>query len=60
MSQDGTVVAIRRVTVDGFALKFVNLNGVATSSDGSTIYVTFTGPEFAPLLGGVLELPAFK
>jgi hypothetical protein len=59
MQQDGHVVAIRRVTVDGFALEFVNLNGIATSTDGSTIYVTFTGPEFAPLLSGVLELPAF-
>jgi hypothetical protein len=59
MRQNGTVVAIRRVTVDGIALKFVSLNGIAASSDGSTIYVTFTGPEFAPLLSGVLELPAF-
>ena len=59
MRQDGTVVAIRRVTVDGITLKFVNLNGIATSPDGSTIYVTFTGPEFEALLSGVLELPAF-
>jgi hypothetical protein len=59
MQQNGHVVAIRRVTVDGIALKFVNLNGIASSTDGSKIYVTFTGPEFVPLLSGVLELPAF-
>jgi hypothetical protein len=59
MRQDGHVVAIRRLTLDGFALEFVNLNGIATSTDGSKIYVTFTGPESVPLLSGVLELPAF-
>ena len=37
-----------------------SLNGIATSTDGSKIYVTFTGPEFVPLLSGVLELPAFE
>jgi hypothetical protein len=59
MKQNGHVVAIRRVTVDGIALKFVNLNGIAASPDGNKIYVTFTGPKFVPLLSGVLELPAF-
>jgi hypothetical protein len=59
MKQNGHVVAIRRVTVDGIALKFVNLNGIATSPDGNKIYVTFTGPEFVPLLSGVLEVPTF-
>ena len=61
MKQDGTVVAIRRVTVDGIALKFVNLNGIATSTDGNKIYVTFTGPDICafakrgPRVAGVLD-----
>jgi hypothetical protein len=55
MKQDGTVVAVRRVTlaVAGNA----NLNGIATSTDGTTIYVTITGPGHNQ--GGVLALPAF-
>jgi hypothetical protein len=55
MKQDGTVVAVRRVTlaVAGNA----NLNGNATSTDGTTIYVTITGPGHNQ--GGVLALPAF-
>jgi hypothetical protein len=57
MRQDGTVVTIRRVHVDGQPLDNANLNGLATSSDGMKIYVTFTGPGHNQ--GGVLELPAF-
>ena len=41
MRQDGTVVAVRNVT----APPLVDLNGIATSTDGKTIYVTFTGPD---------------
>jgi hypothetical protein len=59
MQQNGHVVAVRRITVDGIALKFVNLNGIAASPDRNKIYATFTGPKFVPLLSGVLELPAF-
>jgi hypothetical protein len=57
MSQDGDVVAIRRVTVDNRPLDDVNLNGVAISTDGQTIYVTFVGP--SKQQGGVLAVPAF-
>jgi hypothetical protein len=57
MRQDGSVVAIRRVTVDNSPLDNASLNGIATSTDGTTIYVTFTGPGKAQ--GGVLALPAF-
>jgi sugar lactone lactonase YvrE len=53
MRQDGIVVAVRRVTVP----HIVDLNGIATSTDGKTIYVTFTGP--TPAQGGVLAVPAF-
>src|SRR5262249_29964491 len=57
MRQDGTVVAVRRVTVQNGPLDNENLNGIATSTDGTTIYLTFTGPSQAQ--GGVLAVPAF-
>jgi hypothetical protein len=57
MRQDGGVVAIRRVTVDDSPLDDASLNGIATSTDGKTIYVTFVGP--SKHQGGVLALPAF-
>ncbi len=57
MRQDGDVVAIRRVTIDNWALHGVSLNGVAISTDGQTIYATFVGP--SQQQGGVLAVPAF-
>ena len=57
MRQDGSVVAVRRVTVDNSTIDNASLNGITTSTDGSTIYVTFTGPSNGQ--GGVLALPAF-
>ena len=57
MRQDGSVVAIRRITIDKGPLDNTSLNGIATSTDGWTIYVTFTGPGNGQ--GGVLALPAF-
>jgi len=57
MGQDGSVVAVRRVTVDGSPLDNASLNGIATSTDGKTIFLTFTGPGNGQ--GGVLALPAF-
>jgi hypothetical protein len=59
MKQDGTVVAIRRVTLPPGPLNNASLNGIATSPDGSKIYVTFTRPGRSAYQGGVLELPAF-
>ena len=59
MKQDGSIVAIRKVTVDPGPLNNASLNGIATSSDGSKIYVTFTRPGRSAYQGGVLELPAF-
>jgi hypothetical protein len=55
--KDGTVVGIRRVTIDSIPLDNFNLNGIATSVDGTKIYVTFTTP--SNVQGGLLELPAF-
>jgi hypothetical protein len=57
MRQNGAVVAIRRVTINGYRLDDVALNGIATSTDGGTIYVTFVGESEGQ--GGVLSLPAF-
>jgi hypothetical protein len=56
MSQGGMVKAVRSVTVGNSPLN-ASLNGIATSTDGTTIYVTFTGP--GQNQGGVLALPAF-
>ena len=57
MHQDGSVIAVRRVSVDNRPLDNASLNGIATSPDGTTIYVTFTGTSHGQ--GGVLALPAF-
>jgi hypothetical protein len=59
MQKDGTVLAVRRVTVDPGPLNNASLNGIATSTDGKKIYVTFTRPGHSAYQGGVLELPAF-
>ena len=56
MKQDGSVVAVRRVAVDS-PLNNASLNGIATSTDGKTIYVTVTSPSH--IQGSVLALPAF-
>jgi hypothetical protein len=57
MSQNGSVVAVRRVTLHGERLDEAKLNGITTSVDGKTIYITFTRAR--PRHGGVLALPAF-
>lgn len=62
MTQDGAVVSIRRVTRDdGRPMGGARLNGIATSPDGSKIWVTVTGhlPGVPHSNGAVLELPAF-
>lgn len=57
MDQHGNVIAVRRVILGDDPLDDARLNGIATSTDGTTIYVTFTGPSNGQ--GGVLALPAF-
>jgi hypothetical protein len=69
MRQDGTAVATRRVRARGRPLGHAVLNGIATSRDGSRLWVTYAGrlhgdgePErgrHGDRDGGVLELPAF-
>jgi hypothetical protein len=62
MRQDGAVVGVRRVLIEGRPLgRYARLNGIATSSDGSRIFATYVGslPGAADCYGGVVELPAF-
>jgi hypothetical protein len=61
MRQDGTVVAVREVRARNRSLGQARLNGIATSSDGSRIWVSYVGklPGSSDRHGGVLELPAF-
>lgn len=61
MKVDGTVIATRTVTLTGNkALGRAKVNGIATSMDGSKIYVTVTGtlPGYSQD-GAVLELASF-
>ena len=62
MRQDGTVVAIREVRLaGGQPLGNARLNGIASSPDGTRIWVTVTGrlPGHGGTAGAVVELPAF-
>jgi hypothetical protein len=43
MSQDGTVVSVRHVALDS-PVNNASPNGIATSTDGKTIFVTFRIP----------------
>jgi hypothetical protein len=62
MQQDGTVVAIRRVTINGQPLDNLSLNGIAASADATdrtlptTIFTTFVDPNSGQ---DVLAMPAF-
>jgi hypothetical protein len=61
MRQDGTVLSRREVRLDGKPLGAMQLNGIATSPDGTKIWVTLSGP--VPGMGNlkdvVMELSAF-
>jgi hypothetical protein len=60
IGQDGAVVAVRRVRVDGRPLGAARLNGIATAAD-HRIWVTYVGrlPGQRDRHGGVIELSAF-
>ncbi len=59
--QDGTVLAVRRVSVDGSELGAGRLNGIAVSPDAQRLWITVSGAlaghTDAP--GALLEVPAF-
>jgi hypothetical protein len=62
MKQDGTVVARRSVRLaNGRPLGSLRLDGIASSPDGTRIWVTLTGhvPGAGYLTGAEMELPAF-
>jgi hypothetical protein len=62
MRQDGSVVARRSVRLsDGRPLGNLRLNGIASSPDGTRLWVTLTGdvPGAGNLTGAVMEVPAF-
>ncbi len=61
VSQDGVVLAVRRVAVEGAALGAGRLNGVAVSPDAQRLWVTVSGalPGHADAPGALLEVPAF-
>jgi hypothetical protein len=57
MGQDGSVIGVRGINVPNGPLNNSSLNGIATSTDGKTIYVTVTGPSDTHT--AVLALPTF-
>src|SRR5262245_47944154 len=62
MRQDGTVVAVRRITLpNGQDVGAGRLNGVAVSPDAQKVWVTVSGalPDHPNAPGALLEVPAF-
>jgi hypothetical protein len=59
--QDGAVVSQRGLLLNGEPLGALQLNGIATSPDGTKIWVTLSGPVpgMGDLKGAVMEVPAF-
>ena len=61
MRQSGSVAGVRHVRVGGRGLGGARLNGIASSPDGTRIWVTYVGrePGGEDRHGGVIALPAF-
>jgi mono/diheme cytochrome c family protein len=62
MRQDGTVLAVRSITVSGLGVLGPDrLNAIAVAPDASRIWVSIGGqlPQSGGLEGAILELPAF-
>jgi hypothetical protein len=60
LKQDGSVVAIRRITVPGVGpLGGDRLNGIAVSPDAARVWLTVTGRLPGHSEGAVIEIPAF-
>ncbi len=57
--QDGRVVAVRRVSVGGHAIGTGQLNGIATSSDASRLWLTVRDAIGSEAPGALIEVPAF-
>jgi hypothetical protein len=60
LRQDGSVVAIRRITLPGVGpLGGDQLNGIAVSPDATRVWLTVTGRLPGHPEGAVIEIPAF-
>jgi hypothetical protein len=61
LTQDGKVVAVRRIAIGGEALGANRLNGIATSRDAQKLWLTVSGtlPGYPNSPGAVVEIPAF-
>ncbi len=59
MRQDGTVIAVRRVSVGGDVIGAGRLSGIASSSDAARLWVTLRDATGTEPAGAVIELPAF-
>jgi hypothetical protein len=60
LRQDGTVVAVRRVSVPGAGvLGAGRLAGIATAPDAAHLWLTVSGSLAAQPAGAVIEVPAF-
>jgi hypothetical protein len=59
--QDGAVVSQRGLLLNGQPLGALQINGIATSPDGTKIWVTLSGPVpgMGNLKGAVIEVPSF-
>lgn len=60
MHQDGSVFAIRRVSVDGSVLGAGRIAGIATSPDAGHIWLTVRGALPGEPDGALVEIPAFS
>ena len=61
MRQNGSVVSQQHLRISGRPLGALRLNGIATSPDGTKIWVTLNGPVSGAgnATGAVVEFPAF-
>ncbi len=61
LTQDGKMVAVRRVSIGGEPVGSDRLNGIAVSVDAQHIWLTVSGalPGFANSPGALVEIPAF-
>lgn len=57
--QDGSVVAIRRVAVDGRVIAAGRLNGIATAADAAHLWLTVHDTLGSEAPGALIEVPAF-
>jgi hypothetical protein len=57
--QDGSLVAVRRVSVGGHVIGAGRLNGIATASDAAHLWLTVHDALGSDAPGALIEIPAF-